>query len=114
MARHLAQLNRQAILDAASALIGRDNLAALSMRRLQARSSSGHVALPLHPEPGAPDRQCRGPGRRRALRRTEVLLLPTGGRQNYLRRLAYGLRRMALAHPHLFPRHPAAPWVHHR
>jgi len=45
----------------------------------------------------------------------EVLLVPTAGWQDYLSRLAHGLRRMALAHPHLFPlvatRPPSAPWV---
>ncbi len=45
----------------------------------------------------------------------EVHLLPTDGWQDYLRRLAYGVRRLALAHPRAFPlvatRPPAAPWV---
>jgi AcrR family transcriptional regulator len=45
----------------------------------------------------------------------EVHLKATGGWQDYLQRLAHGLRRMALAHPEVFPligtRPPAAPWV---
>jgi len=45
----------------------------------------------------------------------EVLFEPTFGWQDYLQRLAHGVRRIALAHPALFPlvatRPPAAPWV---
>ena len=45
----------------------------------------------------------------------EVYLEPRKGWEDYLSRLAYGVRRMALAHPRLFPlvatRSPAAPWV---
>jgi AcrR family transcriptional regulator len=45
----------------------------------------------------------------------EVHLEATGGWQDYLQRLAHGLRRIALAHPEVFPlvatRPPAAPWV---
>lgn len=45
----------------------------------------------------------------------EVYLQPTYGWQDYLQRLAHGLRRMALAHPQVFPliatRPAAAPWI---
>jgi AcrR family transcriptional regulator len=45
----------------------------------------------------------------------EVLFEPRFGWQDYLQRLAHGVRRIALAHPALFPlvatRPPAAPWV---
>ncbi len=45
----------------------------------------------------------------------EVLFEPRYGWQDYLQRLAHGVRRIALAHPALFPlvatRPPAAPWV---
>ena len=45
----------------------------------------------------------------------EVHWQPSGGWADYLRRLAHGLRRVALAHPQVFPlvatRPPAAPWV---
>ncbi len=45
----------------------------------------------------------------------QVHLLPSAGWQEYLVRLAHGVRRMALAHPQVFPlvatRPPAAPWV---
>jgi AcrR family transcriptional regulator len=44
-----------------------------------------------------------------------VRLKPDTDWQNYLRRLAYGLRRIALKHPQVFPliatRPPAAPWI---
>lgn len=45
----------------------------------------------------------------------EVLLAPAHGWQDFLVRLAHGVRRMAHAHPRTFPlvasRPPAAPWV---
>ncbi|MCW2714500.1 MAG: TetR family transcriptional regulator [Frankiales bacterium] len=45
----------------------------------------------------------------------EVHLLPQHSWQEYVIRLAHGVRRMALAHPEAFPlvatRPPAAPWV---
>ncbi|RJK96056.1 TetR/AcrR family transcriptional regulator [Vallicoccus soli] len=45
----------------------------------------------------------------------DVYLEPRDGWQDYLARLAHGLRRIALAHPEVFPlvatRPPAAPWV---
>lgn len=45
----------------------------------------------------------------------DVLLEPQFGWQDHLQRLAHGVRRIALAHPALFPlvatRPPAAPWV---
>jgi AcrR family transcriptional regulator len=45
----------------------------------------------------------------------EVYLAPQHGWEDYLQRLAHGVRRIALAHPAVFPliatRPPAAPWV---
>lgn len=45
----------------------------------------------------------------------QVYLEPRHGWQDYLQRLAHGVRRIALAHPAVFPlvasRPPAAPWV---
>lgn len=45
----------------------------------------------------------------------DVFLEPREGWQDYLQRLAHGVRRIALAHPEVFPlvatRPPAAPWV---
>ena len=45
----------------------------------------------------------------------EVFLEPRAGWEDYLRRLAYGVRRIAFGHPRLFPlvatRPPEAPWV---
>lgn len=44
-----------------------------------------------------------------------VPLKPDGDWRDYLRRLAHGVRRIALAHPQVFPlvatRPPAAPWI---
>ncbi len=115
--RHAShRLDRQAVLGAASALIERDGLAALSMRRLGRELDVQAMALYRYV-----------PGRERLIdwvvdlvvdelyADPEVPLVPTGGWRDYLSRLAYGLRRMALAHPHLFPlvatRPPTAPWV---
>jgi AcrR family transcriptional regulator len=59
----------------------------------------GVVRLALHELYGDPD----------------VHLEPHGGWQDYLQRLAHGVRRIALAHPQVFPlvatRPTAAPWV---
>ena len=45
----------------------------------------------------------------------EVFLAPRHGWQDFLVRLAHGVRRLALAHPRTFPlvasRPPAAPWI---
>jgi len=45
----------------------------------------------------------------------DVLLTATHGWQDFLQRLAHGVRRIALAHPEVFPliatRPPAAPWI---
>ena len=46
---------------------------------------------------------------------SEVLSAPTDGWQDFLQRLAHGVRRVALAHPKAFPlvasRPPEAPWL---
>jgi AcrR family transcriptional regulator len=45
----------------------------------------------------------------------EVRVEPTDGWQDYLQRVAHGMRRIALTHPEVFPlvatRPPAAPWI---
>jgi hypothetical protein len=45
----------------------------------------------------------------------EVHITPVHGWQDYLHRLAHGIRRVALTHPAVFPtistRPPAAPWI---
>lgn len=45
----------------------------------------------------------------------EVIERPTGGWQDFLQRLAHGVRRIAIAHPKAFPlvasRPPEAPWL---
>ncbi len=110
------RLNRPAILAAATRLIERDGLAALTMRRLGGELDVQAMALYHH----LPNRDSLIDGVvdlaiDELYADPEVLLTPDGGWQDYLRRLAHGLRRIALAHPHLFPlvatRPPAAPWV---
>ena len=108
-------LNRQTILGAAISVVDRDGLRGLTMRKLGTylgvegmalyRYVSGRDALldgivevVIDELYGDPD-----------------VLLASDDWPDYLRRLAHGIRRIALAHPQLFPliatRPPAAPWV---
>lgn len=109
-------LDRRRVLGAAVAFIDENGIDALTMRRLGAYLGVEGMALYRHVSGrdglldgivetvidelyGDPD----------------VHLEPTHGWQEYLQRLAHGLRRIALAHPQVFPliatRPPAAPWV---
>ena len=110
-----ARLDRRRILGAAIALIDRDGLRALTMRALGAYLGVEGMAL-YHYLPG-----------REALLDGVVetvidelygdpdVHLVSPDWQEYLQRLAHGVRRIALAHPQVFPliatRPPAAPWV---
>ncbi|GAB3359070.1 TetR/AcrR family transcriptional regulator [Modestobacter lapidis] len=115
-----AGLDRERILRAAIAYIDAHGLAALTMRRLGAQLGVEAMALyryvpgredlldgvvdtvveSLFDDDGRPD---------------DIHLEHAGGWQDYLVRLAHGVRRIALAHPAVFPlvasRPPAAPWV---
>src|SRR3982751_25304 len=109
-------LDRQRIVDAAIRYIDEHGLHDLTMRRLGAYLGVEGMALYRHV-----------PGREALLdavvdavvdelyRDPDVLLEAPAGWVDYLQRLAYGLRRVALAHPEVFPlvatRPPAAPWV---
>ena len=109
------RLDRQRILGAAIALIDADGLRLLTMRRLGGYLGVEGMAL-YHYLPG-----------REALLDgiVETVIdelygdpdvhLASPGWQEYLQRLAHGVRRIALAHPQVFPliatRPPAAPWV---
>jgi AcrR family transcriptional regulator len=112
-------LDRDRILRAAVAFIDQHGLAALTMRRLGA--SLGVEAMALY-------RYI--PGREDLLDGIVEMVVETlfddgdgdgvyiedhHGWQDYLMRLAHGVRRIALAHPSVFPlvtsRPPAAPWV---
>ncbi|MGY2079255.1 TetR/AcrR family transcriptional regulator C-terminal domain-containing protein [Modestobacter sp. SYSU DS0657] len=115
-----AGLDRERILQAAISFIDEHGLAALTMRRLGA--SLGVEAMALYRYV---------PGREDLLdgvvdsvverlfddddEPDDIHLEHASGWQDYLMRLAHGVRRIALAHPAVFPlvasRPPAAPWV---
>lgn len=109
-------LDRHRIISAAVSFIDDRGLPALSMRKLGA--SLGVEAMALYRYV---------PGREELLDGVvdmvveelytdpDVYIEPRHGWQDYLHRLAHGVRRIALAHPAVFPlvatRPPAAPWV---
>jgi AcrR family transcriptional regulator len=109
-------LDRRRVLGAAVAFIDERGLEALTMRRLGAYLGVEAMALYRYV-----------PGRENLLDGVvetvvdelygdpDVFLEPRHGWQDYLQRLAHGVRRIALAHPAVFPlvasRPPAAPWV---
>jgi AcrR family transcriptional regulator len=109
-------LDRERILAAAVAFIDDQGLSGLTMRRLG--SSLGVEAMSLY-------RYI--PGRQELLDGVvdtivnqmyddeEILQFPQHGWQDFLQRLAHGVRRIALAHPKAFPlvasRPPEAPWL---
>jgi len=109
-------LDRERILTAAVAFIDDQGLSGLTMRRLG--SSLGVEAMSLY-------RYI--PGRQELLDGVvdtivnqmyddeEILQSPEHGWQDFLQRLAHGVRRIALAHPKAFPlvasRPPEAPWL---
>lgn len=96
------RLSRQAVLRAALAFIDRDGLDRLTMRKIGAELDVQAMALYRYTPSRADliagvvelaaDELCG-----------DVLLLPGESWQDYLHRLAHGLRRLALAHPALFP-----------
>ncbi|MGY5884641.1 TetR/AcrR family transcriptional regulator C-terminal domain-containing protein [Modestobacter lacusdianchii] len=109
-------LDRRLVLGAAIEFIDEHGFEALTMRRLGARLGVEGMALYRHVH-----------GRNDLLDGVvetvvdelygdpDVHLAAEHGWQDYLIRLAHGLRRIALAHPAVFPllatRPPAAPWV---
>ena len=109
-------LDRERILSAAVAFIDEEGLSGLTMRRLG--STLGVEAMSLY-------RYI--PGRQELLDGVvdtivnqmydddEILQTPQHGWQDFLQRLAHGVRRVALAHPKAFPlvasRPPEAPWL---
>ncbi|WP_407666923.1 TetR/AcrR family transcriptional regulator [Nakamurella alba] len=108
-------LDRRRILGAAIEIIDTDGLRALTMRRVGSRLGVEAMAI-YHYIPG---REAMLDGI------VEVVIDELYGDpdvylahpdwQEYLQRLAHGVRRIALAHPEVFPliatRPPAAPWV---
>ncbi|MEO6794558.1 MAG: TetR/AcrR family transcriptional regulator C-terminal domain-containing protein [Mycobacterium sp.] len=114
--RRPRSLTRAEILDTAMALVDRDGIEQLTMRRLGAACGVEAMALYRHVH----GRQDLLGGvvdyvvdqlydDQLAARRQE------DGWQDYLVRLAHGVRAIAIDHPHLFPtlatRPPEAPWV---
>jgi AcrR family transcriptional regulator len=109
-------LDRQRILQAAIEFIDQWGLHALSMRRLGAFLGVEAMALYRY----VPSREDLLDGVVDTVldalhRDPEVHLHAEHGWQDYLQRLAHGIRRIALAHPAVFPlvatRPPAAPWI---
>jgi AcrR family transcriptional regulator len=111
-----AVLDRRRIIGAAIEFIDSHGLAALTMRRLGAHLGVEAMALYRY----VPSREALLDGVVEAVidelyGDPDVHLRPGHGWQDYLQRLAHGVRRIALAHPEVFPlvatRPPAAPWV---
>lgn len=109
-------LDRDRILSAALTHIDEQGLAGLTMRRLGQRV--GVEAMSLYRYVPGKEELLDGVvelllGDLRA--DPDVLHSPTHGWQDFLQRLAHGVRRMALAHPKAFPlvasRPPEAPWL---
>lgn len=119
-ARHegkvLTNLTRERVLDAAIHLVDQGGLRSLTMRRLGRELGVEAMALYRH----VSDRDDLLDGIVDRIVDTmdedpEVLTTPEHGWQDFLERLAYGFRRVALTHPSIFPvlvsRPPQAPWL---
>jgi AcrR family transcriptional regulator len=114
-----AGLDRQRIVQAAIDFIDEHGLAALTMRRLGAALGVEAMALYRY----VPGREDLLDGVVDAVVETlfddddadDIYIGDASGWQDYLVRLGHGVRRIALAHPAVFPliasRPPAAPWV---
>ena len=109
-------LSRPAIVDAAIALVDADGLAELTMRHVADRLDFEAMSLYRY----VVSREALLDAMVEAVvdalyADPQVYLVPRHGWEDYLSRLAYGVRRIAMDHPRLFPlvatRPPAAPWV---
>jgi AcrR family transcriptional regulator len=109
-------LDERRILAAAVEFIDTHGLRELTMRRLGAHLGVEGMALYRH----VPGRDALLDGVVESVvdelfSDPEVRIDPTDGWHDYLQRIAVGMRRIALAHPEIFPlvatRPPAAPWV---
>ncbi len=109
-------LSRERILAAALESIDEDGIAALTMRRLGARLGVEAMSLYRY----VPGREALIDGVVDALVSgldddVDVLVLPEHGWQDFLQRMAHGVRRLAIAHPKAFPlvasTPPQAPWL---
>ena len=110
-------LSRERIVDAALEFIDDQGLPGLSMRRLGTHARGrGDGAVPLRARSRATARRRGRAHRRRRWPATRTCpSSPEHGWQDYLQRLAHGIRRVALAHPKAFPlvasRPAEAPWL---
>ncbi|MGQ7296729.1 TetR/AcrR family transcriptional regulator C-terminal domain-containing protein [Quadrisphaera sp. KR29] len=109
-------LSRERILVAALEFIDEDGVGALTMRRLGARLGVEAMSLYRY----VPGREDLLDGVVDTLvteldRDADVLTTPEHGWQDFLQRMAHGVRRMAVAHPRAFPliasTPPEAPWL---
>lgn len=110
------RLSRRAIADAALELIDEQGVAVASLRAVAARM--GYEPMSLYHYIRSRDDLLDAVVDRVVDELdddTKVLSRPTHGWQDYLSRLAYGIRRYALGHPHAFPvvatRPSQAPWI---
>ena len=112
------RLDRRRVLDAAVEFIDEHGLSALTMRRLGAHLGVEGMALYRY----VAGRESLIDGVVETVldelyANPEVHITPVHGWQGYLHRLSHVVRRIALAHPAVFPtvatRPPAAPWVRH-
>jgi AcrR family transcriptional regulator len=109
-------LDRELIIDAAVTFIDEQGLPGLTMRRLG--QVLGVEAMALYRYVAGKEELLDAVVERLVLRmRTDedVLERPRDGWQDFVQRLAHGVRRVALAHPKAFPlvasRPPEAPWL---
>lgn len=110
------RLDRDRIVDAAIEHIDRDGLATLTMRRLG--EALGVEAMSLYRYVPSKDNLLDAVVERlvgRMQQDDHVPSTPQDGWQDFLQRLAHGIRRVALAHPKAFPliasRPVQAPWL---
>jgi AcrR family transcriptional regulator len=109
-------LDRRRVLGAAVEFIDEHGIGELTMRRLGAHLGVEAMALYRY----VPGRENLIDGVVETVMDElygdpDVVLQATHGWQDYLQRLAHGVRRIALAHPEVFPliatRPPSAPWI---
>ncbi|WP_197026043.1 TetR/AcrR family transcriptional regulator C-terminal domain-containing protein [Nocardioides sp. URHA0020] len=109
-------LSRERIVDAAVAFIDEHGLPSLTMRRLGEELGVEAMALYRY-VPGREDLLDAVVGQiiEQMQRDDDVVDAPQHGWQDFLQRMAHGVRRIALDHPRVFPlvasRPPEAPWL---
>lgn len=110
-----AKLDRRRVIGAAISVVDRDGLHGLTMRKVG--SHLGVEAMALYHYVSGRDDLLDGVVETviNELYGDPDVLMASPDWPDYLRRLAHGIRRLALAHPQVFPlvatRPPTAPWV---